>query len=304
MNMITPISSTEPSSDTLAARALIVALKISQWEGRRIDRAVTRQVKAQHHAADDAGNFNKLLIRKEALEPVQRVANETGAEFRKRTLPWMDAGGRIMAADAFMAHASWMRGQVAKFEGAVSEFLQRYPAEVQAAHGRLGSMFDHTDYPDVEELRGKFSMEAKVLPVPTAGDFRVAMSAAQVARIRSEIETTVTDATQAAVRDVYERIADKVGRMVKRLNAFKPAKRKGDRAEGVFRDSLVENIRDLIDVLPALNITGDPALAAMGDRLYELARFDAAVLREDAEVRRNVATEAQAILDSIGGFLA
>jgi hypothetical protein len=304
MNMMTPISTTSPSSGALAARALIVALKISQWEGRRVDRAVTRQVKAQHGASDDAGNFNKLLVRKEALEPIQKIANETGAEFRKRTLPWMDAGGRIMAADAFMAHAAWMRGQEAKFQAAVSDFLRGYPNHVQAASARLGSMFDHTDYPSVDDLRGKFSMEVKVLPVPTAADFRVEMSDAQVARIRSEIETTVTDATAAAVRDVYERIADKVGHMVERLGAYKPAKRKGDRAEGIFRDSLVENIRDLIDVLPALNITGDPALAAMGDRLFELARFDAAVLREDAEVRRNVATEAQAILDSIGGFLA
>lgn len=304
MNMMTSISAASPSTAALASRALIVALKISQWEGRRVDRAVTRQVKQQHGAADDAGNFNKLLIRKEALEPIQKIANETGAEFRRRTLPWMDAGGRIMAADAFMAHASWMRGQVSKFESAVADFLQKYPAEVQAAHSRLGSMFDHTDYPDVEELRGKFAMEVKVLPVPTASDFRVDMSEAQVARIRSEIEMTVTDATAQAVRDVYERIAEKVGRMVERLNAYKPARRKGERSEGTFKDSLVGNIRDLIDVLPALNITGDPALAAMGDRLFELARFDAAVLREDAEVRRNVATEAQKILDSIGGFLA
>lgn len=304
MNMMPRIPIGESSSGALASRALIVALKISQWEGRRVDRAVTRQVKQQHGASDDAGNFNKLLVRKDALEPIQKIANETGQEFRRRTLPWMDQGGRIMAADAFMAHASWMRGQEAKFESAVSDFLREYPDHVQAARSRLGSMFDHTDYPDVDELRGKFSMEVKVLPVPTAGDFRVDMSVAQTARIRSEIETTVADATAAAVRDVYERIADRVGRMVERLNAYKPARRKGDKAEGVFRDSLVENIRDLIDVLPSLNITGDPALAAMGDRLYELGRFDASVLREDAEVRKNVATEAQAILDSIGGFLA
>jgi hypothetical protein len=196
-----------------------------------------------------------------------------------------------------------MRGQESKFSAAVSAFLSEYPDHVRSARSRLSAMFKDEDYPSVEQLRGKFSMETRVMPVPSAEDFRVAMSDAQADRIRADIERNVQQATRDAVRDIYRRIAELTGRMVERLNAYRPARGKA-KAEGVFRDSLVENVRDLIQVLPSLNITGDPALSEMSDRLYEIARFDASYLREDAEVRRNVAQEAQKILDSIGEFIA
>lgn len=301
MNMMTPIKS---ASSVLASRAMIVSLSISQWSGRRLDRQVTDEVNQQHNAAADAGRYNKLLLPKEALAKIVSIVGETRTDFLKRTLPWMDNGSRIMSADGYLAHASWIRSQTAKYDRAVDEFIAAYPAYVTDACQRLGSMFNPEDYPDAERLRGKFAVECKVMPVPSSDDFRVDMSDAQAERIRADIEQQVADATSAAVKDVYRRVADVTGRMVERLNAYKPAARPGDRAEGIFRDSLVENVRDLIGILPALNIVGDPELAAMADKLRPLAEHDASELRDDPAVRKSVAAEAQAILDSVEGFLA
>ncbi|THK33463.1 hypothetical protein EHS39_36245 [Ensifer sp. MPMI2T] len=292
------------ASATLAARAMIVSLSISQWSGRRLDREITDEVNQQHNAASDAGRYNKLLLPKEALAGIVSVVSETRADFLQRTLPWMDKGGRIMAAEAYMAHMSWIRSQSNKFDRAVDEFIRRYPGYVQDARVRLNGMFKDEDYPTIDQLRGKFALECKVLPVPTSEDFRVTMSAAQAEQIRAEIEEQVTEATTAAVQDVYRRVADVSGRMVERLNAYRPSEGKGDKAEGVFRDSLVENVRDLIAILPALNITGDPALTEMAEKLKPLAKHDASVLRDNPHIRKDVAAEAQAILDSVAGFLA
>ena len=292
-----------PSASTLlSSRALIVSLSISQWAGRRLDREITDEVNQQHNAAADAGRYNKLLLPKEALAGIQKVVSATRTGFIERTLPWMDSGSRIMAADAYMAHTAWMRGQERKFSEAVDAFLTTYPDHVNDARRRLGGLFKDEDYPTVEQLRGRFRMETHVLPVPTSDDFRVTMSEAQAERIRADIERHVTEATQDAVRNIYERVAELARRMVERLNAYKPAKGK-DKAEGIFRDSLVENVRDMIEVLPALNITGDPALDELGERLKSLAQWDASVLREDAAIRRDVAHEAQQILNTIGDFL-
>lgn len=301
MNAMQPVPS---ASAVLASRAMIVSLSISQWSGRRLDREITDEVNRDHGAAADAGRYNKLLLPKEALSKIQSVVSETRAEFLKRTLPWMDNGGRIMSADGYLNHASWIRSQQAKYERAVDQFIAAYPSYVQDARARLNGMFKPEDYPDAEVLRGKFGMECRVLPVPTSDDFRVEMSEAQARRIRQDIERHLAVATTAAVSDVYRRVAEVTSRMVERLNAYRPAAAKGERSEGVFRDSLVENVRDLISVLPALNITGDPELSAMVDRLKPLAEFDADVLREDEGKRRDVAAEAQAILDSVSDFLA
>lgn len=301
MNAITSIPS---ASSALASRAMIVSLTISQWSAHRLDRQVTDEVNRDHGAADDAGRYNKKLLPKEALAGIVSVVSETRTEFLKRTLPWMDNGSRIMSADGYMAHMSWIRSQSAKFDREVDKFIAAYPGYVNDARARLNGMFKQEDYPEVEVLRGKFGIDCKVLNVPCADDFRVAMSEAQAMNIRRDIERQVTEATSAAVRDIYARVADVAGRMVERLNAYRPAKGKGDKSEGVFRDSLVENVRDLIAILPALNITGDPALTAMVDKLKPLAEHDAAVLREDETIRKDVAAEAQAILDSVAGFLA
>lgn len=303
MNAITSISAAS-SSSALATRAMVVTLSISQWSGRRLDREITDEVNNQHNAAADAGRYNKLLLPKEALDPIVKVVSETRTEFLKRTLPWIDNGGRIMAADAYLAHMSWIRAQRSKFDAAVDEFIRAYPSYVQSARIRLNGMFKPEDYPTIDQLRGKFAMDCSVLPVPTSDDFRVAMSEAQAAHIRADIERQVSDATTAAVKDVYRRVADVSGRMVERLNAYKPAAKKGERSEGVFRDSLVENVRDLIAILPALNITGDPVLTTMADKLQPLAEWDASVLREDAGKRKDVAATAEQILAQVSDFLA
>jgi hypothetical protein len=91
--------------------------------------------------------------------------------------------------------------------------------------------------------------------------------------------------------------------MAEKLKAFKPAQG-GDRAEGIFRDSLVENVRELVAVLPSLNITGDPTLAAVAARMEALCRDDADELRDNAAARASVAAEADAILADVGQFLA
>lgn len=301
MNAHTQILS---ASATLASRAIVVSLSISQWSGRRLDREITNEVNESHNAAADAGRYNKLLLPKEALEPINKVVSETRQGFLERTLPWMDGGSRIMNAGAFLQHSAWMRGQQSKFTAAVEKFLADYPGHVQAAQRRLNGMFKQEDYPSVEELRRKFGMDTKVMPVPTSDDFRVAMSEEQAARIKADIERNVTNATQEAVRDVYRRVAEVAERMVDRLTKFKPATKRGQKTEGVFRDSLVENVRDLIMILPSLNITGDPELTALTDRLRPLAEWDAKVLRENEAVRKDVAFEAQQILDQVSDFLA
>lgn len=298
------ISHIESIGDTLSTRAMLLSPRISQWTARKLDRDVTDEVNQNHGAVSDASRLNKLIVPKEALEPIQKVVSETRNGFIERTLPWMNDGSRVMACEAYLSHVSWINRQKSKFDRAVSDFLAAYPGYVAAAAARLGSLYKASDYPDVSELRDRFQMETRVMPVPTSGDFRANLSAGQVEQLRADIESDIQAATQTAVRDVYRRIHEVAQRMVDRLGAYKPATKPGEKAEGIFRDSLVSNVRDLIDVLPSLNILGDPQLAAMADKLRPLAENDAADLRDDEILRRNVASEAEKILADIGDYLS
>lgn len=297
---------------TLAARAVVVSLHIAQWSGRRLDREVTDEVIREHDAAADAGRFNKLLLPKESLAPIQTIVSATRAEFLKRTLPWLDNGQRIMNASALLENDRWLSGQLRKFDAAVDEFVAAYPRLVLEAPNRMSGLFKDSDYPAVDTLRSRYGMELKKLPVPTPDDFRVAMSDSQAEVIRADIERQVQEGAAAAVKDVYRRVAEATGRMAERLAGYTPAvigkvngkTRVVQEAQNTFRDSLVENVRDLIGVLPSLNITGDPQLTAMVDRLVPLVAWDAKELRENDAVRKDVASKAQQILDQVSDFLA
>jgi len=294
---------TQTTTGGISDRALVVSLTISQWSGRRLDRKITDEVNRDHNAAADAGRYNKLLLPKAALDPIQKVVSETRNDFLQRTLPWLNDGSRIMASMAFLDHKQWLSGQRGKFDIAVNDFLADYDKYVLEAQVRLNGMFDPTDYPGKDEIASRFSMNVRVMPVPESEDFRVDMSDDMVQEIKAEITNSVNSAVNEAVSDVYRRVADVTGRMVERLTAYKPAEGKGQKSEGIFRDSLVENVRDLTSIMPMLNITGDPRLTRIADELVDISRFDASVLREDPVVRENVATEAQRILDSISDYL-
>ena len=291
------------TSNALASRAMLVTLKISLWSARRLDKEITDEINSSHGAEKDAGRYNKLLIDRKALQPIEKVVSETRNGFAERTLPWLDDGQRIMANDAFLAHTNWINGQKAKFDAEVRKFLADYPNHVSDARKRLNGMFREDDYPDVSIIEKRFNIEVRIMPVQTASEFRVAMSEGQAEMIRREIEANVQKATRDAVGDVYRRVAEVCQRMVDRLGAYKPATRKGEKTEGIFRDSLVENVRDLVSVLPSLNITGDPALTDLGDKLKSLAQWDAKVLRDSETKREDVKAQAEAILSNVAAYL-
>lgn len=293
------------SPNLLSSRAAVVSLKISQWDGRCLDRAITNQINRDKGAEADVIRANKKLLPKEALEGIASLAGKTRDEFNTRTLPWIDKGaGRITAIEGHMALCRWLGVQITLFEGEVAKFLDKYPDYIRAAPNRLGDAFDIADYPTPGEIAKKFSMEIITMPVPTAADFRANISEAQADQIRAQIEDRVAAATHGAVTDVFLRIEKVVGRMAERLTTYKPSKGKGDKSTGIFRESLVENIRDLVDIMPALNITGDPRLTDMISKLRPLTEHDAKTLRESPAIRRDVAREAQQILDSVSGILA
>jgi hypothetical protein len=157
----------------------------------------------------------------------------------------------------------------------------------------------------VSELRERFSLRVRTLPMPDASDFRVDIADAQARMIRDEIERDSRAALETAMGDAWKRVADVCSRMVERLQAYKPAAASGERASGIFRDSLVENVRDLVSVLPSFNLTNDPTLAVITSRLEsDLCSHSAEELRDDSRLRDETARAAQSILDDVSAYLA
>jgi hypothetical protein len=288
----------------LSEKAMLSHVRVSAWSARRIDRKVTDEVNESHGAANDAGRYNKLLINSEALKPIQSAISSARTFHYSRTLPWQDDGARLLPAAAYLDYTARLRAIRADFEKAVDDFINGYEKHVEDAKQRLGNLFKPEDYPGAAEIRRRFGFDTIINPVPSGEDFRVALGDAQAALIKAEIEERAQEQLQEAIRDVYRRVSEVCERMVEKLRNYVPGN-DNLKAQGIFRDSLVENVRDLALVLPMLNITSDPKLSEIAERMRrELTRHDADALRENEDLRESVADAAASILADVSDFLA
>jgi hypothetical protein len=275
---------------TLQDRAMLTVLTISQWTNRKHDKNVSNEVE-KAHAAKDAGRYNKQLIDKAALEPLSKIASAARDYHYTVTLPWGNNGERLLPAALFLDYAEHMRNFKAEFETRTRAFVQIYPALVNDARARLGTLYNALDYPAASEIASKFSIETSFTPVPSAGDFRVDLNEEYVDKIKSEITIAVETRQRDAVKHCWTRVKDVVGKIHERLA----------NEEHTFRDSLIENARELVAILPALNITGDPELISIEADVKTLL-VEPDVLRNNVVTRSETAKKAEAIMAKMAAF--
>jgi hypothetical protein len=266
-------------------KAMLANLTIRAWTARKLDRKVSAEVE-QQHGAKDAGNFNKLLIDKNALQPLSQHGGRVRDYHYKMTLPWGDNGDRLLPSTAFMEYTAAMRTYRSEAEKLADDFAQQYPQMVSDARVKLGSMYDPKDYPPIGDIRERFGIALSFLPVPDANDFRVDVGAEAVQEIKDSITQAVAQRQQDAVKECWGRLFDVVSKIETMLVKEKP----------IFRDSLIENAEELIDLLPKLNITNDAGLLAVCDDIRSQLLVDPARLRRSARLRTETAKHAMDIL--------
>jgi hypothetical protein len=152
-------------------------------------------------------------------------------------------------------------------------------------------------------LERKFDFDVVILPCQNPEDFRVSIGEEHIKDLRANAEASLNKVVEGALKDTASRIVKTVGHMAERLTEYKPGD-EGERATGTFRDSLVENVRELAELLPAFNLTNDPKLTAVTKKINsQLIKHDAAQLREDEVLRKKLAKTADEIVKEVSAFL-
>lgn len=288
----------------LSTKAVVADVTIRRWTGRKLDRQITDEVNQQHNAEADAGRYNKLLIPKEAFAEIHSITSAARHKHILMTMPWSDAGFRILPTALYNEFANTFRQFKADFNAAADKFNKNYPHYKNAAKKRLNGMYKEDDYPDPSRVRGMFSFHTSIRPCPDVDDFRVSLSKEHEADIKANMAAEMEEALKEALREPIRRVIDVVDKMALKLKAYKPAT-ETDRAENTFRDSLVTNIQEILPLLEAFNLTGDKKLTALTKRVEkELCANEADVLREDEDVRAKVAKAAEDILKQANALMA
>jgi hypothetical protein len=295
---VNSIPAPEPS---LSSRAMLCSLSISMWSARKHDPDASEEIAVRHGAQTDSGRYHKVLLPKQALAEIQKVVSEARQEHYFMTLPWDDNGYRVLPAAAYMDHVERMRTLSNRFSIAVDALARQFLTLIDQAKLRLGGLFRESDYPIPDELRAKFSFDTKVLPLPDAGDFRVALGDEERDRVKRQITAAVEASLQVGTRELWFRLYEAVQHMADRLSAYKVTE---EGVEHPFRDTVVTNLVRLVDILPKLNITNDPELERLAEQVRTSLLVDPKELRKSESVRAETAKAAAAIAQHMAGYMA
>lgn len=284
----------------LSETAMLVSLNITIWNSEREDKKAGDAVAAKYGSDGKYGKYRKFLVDPDSLKPITKLRGEARTKHYELTLPWDDNGGRIISAAGYMGYRDEMRVFQSRMDTLANEFAAGYSDLVYDARQALNGLYNPSEYPANESIRGKFSLKWNILPVPEASDFRVEVGEGERRVIQAKIQESVTSQLEIAMQDVARRIREVVGNLSVKLKAYQC-----DEAgvKNPFRDSLVGNVRTLCDILPSLNLTGDTRIAEITDTMKrELTRSDADSLRVSDTTRDKVAVSADSILRKMSGM--
>jgi hypothetical protein len=281
------------TKSNLREKAMLVNLTITGWTGRVKDKKVSNEVCLAKHSNTDSGAWWTYLVPKDIIATVQSAAMKCRMIHFKYTLPWMDGGIRILAADMFMKYSKEMRKAVNEYNDAVDNFLLEYPTIVKNAKKRLGNLYENRQLPSASEIKPKFAIHQDVFPIPQATDFRCHLDADEVETIRDNITKSVETLTEKAMSNLWEQFAALIEKIEKTMR--QPKK--------IFRDSLIENLSNFCELIPKMNLTQDNNLEELRkEAVKKLAELKPIDLRESRKDRRKAHKSAKEIMEKIKGY--
>jgi len=279
-------------SDKITEKAILATLNIGQYTGKKQDKKAERTVESTFNA-HDAGTYRKATIAKEALEEVSKVVNEIRTYFYTNTLPWTDEGKRLKSMTDFLDFTAQLRRYETLFNDKADQFTTNYPDLIEEAKSRLNGLFNQKDYPTPQKIRSKFYFDTHFDPIPEAGDIRVNIQQDELDKLNADLEARKNEAIAQAMKDPYIRLHD----------AIKHAQTKLSDPKAIFRDSLIDNLIDLVKILPSLNVTDDPTLDQLRKDVSEkLTQNDPETLRTDMTARKETADQAETLLKRMEGL--
>jgi hypothetical protein len=276
---------------SLARKAMLIDLHLSRWSGFKTDPKASKQLIQDTNAQAGSAVVNKRIVPREAFADIVTACNALRSHIARCSLPWSDNGQRIMTRNIFELFMNGYGELERNFKAAVKEFIEvKYPRVRDQAAFRMGDLFVAQDYPTLDELREKFQVALDIDGITEPDDFRVALPEQELVKLRAGMEESINRRLSSAMQDVYVRIAELLEHYIEKIGE----------PEAIFRDSTVNNLVELMNILPGLNIVGDPKLRAIRQRIMgTIGSYEPNDLRKQDSLRVAAAKEAKEILTQI-----
>jgi len=290
-------------NNALAGGFLLVDFSLRSWGGTKTNRSVSNEVIAQHGATKDAGRFVTNLLASADVE-LKVVKNRAGAisnYIYSQTLPWSSnndgprRGERLLAATQAIEFLKGLTRVKKEYDLAVGQLAAVWDQRVATAVANLSGIGNAMDYPNASEIPAYFGITIDIKPVPSMADFSRTSVPPEVAqalgqRIATQAQTQMVN----ALDDLKERLLKELQRVAKQLG------KAGAGEKTHLFDSLVTNMQNMVSLIKTMNVTGNPELAALAEKIetqllsrpVEAYRNSTAQAAETAKAAEQIALEA------------
>lgn len=290
------------SETPLAKSAMLVYVAVHRWGNRKTERLLADKTAEDQDAEKGMFRTTKKLIGRDAIQGVTRAISALLTYHYKFTQPWLDSGDRILAADFYMTYIGEMRKLRHTVEGEVESFIKTYSTIRDNAKTQLGKAYRDSDYPRPDILRKKWSIEFHFSAIPDKADFRVDLPAEELAIVNADIDAQVSAAVERATTDLFGKLYSVVLKMRDKLAAYsvEDLGKGKKKVTAAFRDSAIENVKALAEILPLMNFTNNPDLTRLAaEAAKSLGSQDAEALRDDDVLREKAIKDATKFLDKV-----
>ena len=239
----------------LEENAMLIHLTIKMWEGIKTDKQISEETCIRYEADKDAARvMKKLLDRTGAYQQLFKIKNEARTYHYDHTLAWEHKGSCLLPVKLHDEYCREMNNFKNDFDANILKFKDEYIEAVKDVKERMGGMFKETDYPPSDLICSKFEFSIKMLPLPT-NDIRLNLSQDQIDEIKSDLEQKYKDAMVNATNDIKDRLTEVLSKFKNKI-----LEKDSDGKYKTFRDSLMGNVAELIDIVPLLNLSDDKKL--------------------------------------------
>ena len=276
---------------------LIGKLSITNWEAKKKDKHIETEAEAKAGSKRGTVSARKVLLPgAESLEAIIKHSAAMRTWWNTCSQPWFDNGMRAYNIAGHM-DIQMAYGDMARYRDTlVEEFLGEYAALREVARFDLNDLFNDADYPDVNVVRSKFTCSFECMPLPNTEDFRIieGLSDEEIVELTASAERKMQARIYEASKNAVEQLYKSVKLMIDRLEEYN-VKEDADTKNNKFYDSWIDNVRKQARLIPQLNITDDPELAALGQECLDLVADDTALFKGNRSVRETATQKADSI---------
>ena len=270
------------TAPTLNSSAMLVEVNISKWEGRKLDKKASAEVTHNHNANSGIANVHKKLLGDcQELDTIKKFVSNARNIHYAMTLPWSKSGLQLIPTSLYFKYNKQMSELQQEFHRLCDNFFAIYEQSIVDAKDKLGTLFHADNYPSLESIRSKFKWSMNYIPLPESGDFRIDIGNEGLKEVQERYASFYEEQLSRSMNTAWHRLHDVLSRMSERLDYS------GTEDKKTFRDTLVTNVADVVDLLDHFNLTGNADMKLMKSNLDKALRgVTPDALREDSDLRQ------------------